>query len=88
MNILTTLGRNRVTNALVKTLRINRAVDAYLARFPIKRRTPSGLVYHVGTVPSLIVASDVFSTDVYAGPLALVQPRTFVDLVPTWGIFR
>jgi FkbM family methyltransferase len=87
LNILTTLGRNRVTNALVKTLRINRAVDAYLARFPIKRRTTSGLVYHIGTVPSLIVASDVFSTDVYAGPLGLVQPRTFIDLGANVGYF-
>lgn len=87
MNLMITLLRNRFANAFVKHLRINRAVDAYLAVFPIKRRTPSGLAYRIETVPSLVVANEIFTTDVYAKPVALIQPKTFVDLGCNVGYF-
>lgn len=87
MNLVDALRRNRFANAVVKHLRINRLVDAYLGRFPIRKRTPSGLVYLENSVPSLVVANEIFSTDVYARPVALLQPRTFVDLGANVGYF-
>jgi len=72
---------------LVKNLRINRLADTYLGRFPIKRRTPSGLVYEVDSVPSLVVANEIFSTDAYVKPVARIQPKTFVDLGSNVGYF-
>jgi hypothetical protein len=67
MNLLAGLWRNRPANTLVKTLRINRLADAYLARFPVKRRTPSGMVYEASSVPS----SPIFDIE----HLRLFSPR-------------
>ena len=80
MNLLGTLQRNPAVNSLVKKLRINRLVDFYLRRFPLTRKTASGCVYRVDSVPSLVVAREIFATDVYARPVATARPRTFVDL--------
>jgi FkbM family methyltransferase len=80
MNVLGTLQRNPAVNSLAKKLRINRAVDFYLRRFPLTRKTRTGLIYRVDSVPSLVVAREIFATDVYAKPIATAQPRTFVDL--------
>jgi FkbM family methyltransferase len=87
VNLVHTLWRNPLANGLVKNLRIDRLVDAFLVKFPIKRRTSGGLVYEVDSVPSLVVANEIFSTDVYAKPLALIQPRTFIDLGANVGYF-
>jgi FkbM family methyltransferase len=87
VNLVMALWRNPIANALVKNLRINRLVDAYLARFPIERKTPSGLVYRVNTVPSFVIANEIFTMDVYSKPLALIRPRTFVDLGCNVGYF-
>jgi FkbM family methyltransferase len=87
MNLGLALHRNAFANSLVKTMRINRVIDAYLARFPIRRRTPSGLVYWQESVPSMVVANEIFSTDLYAGPVATVRPSTFVDLGANVGYF-
>jgi len=87
VNLIETLWRNRFANAFVKNLRINRLLDAYWGRFPIKRRTASGLVYEVDSVPALVVANEIFSTDVYVKPVALIQPKAFVDLGSNVGYF-
>jgi len=87
MNFLEALRRNHFANVFVKKLRINRLLDAYWGRFPIEKRTASGLVYLVNSVPSLIVANEIFSTDVYVKPVSLVQPKTFVDLGANVGYF-
>ncbi len=87
MNLGLALHRSAFANTLVKTLRINRVVDAYLGRFPIRRRTPSGLVYWQESVPSMVVANEIFSTDLYARPISVVRPTTFVDLGANVGYF-
>jgi FkbM family methyltransferase len=81
------LHRSALANSLIKHLRINRVVDAYLGRFPIRRRTESGLVYSQESVPSFVVANEIFATDLYAVPIAMVRPRTFVDLGANVGYF-
>ena len=88
MNLIVSLWQNRLAKTLVKTLRINRLVDVYLRRFPIKHRTPSGLVYGAESVPSLVVANEISATAVYAEPLSLVRPKSFVDLGANVGISR
>ena len=87
MNVVQALWRNHFANVFVKKLRINRLLDAYLGRFPIERRTASGLIYQVNSVPSLVVANEIFSTDMYVKPVSLVQPKTFVDLGANVGYF-
>jgi FkbM family methyltransferase len=77
--------RNHVN--LIVDLQRNRFANAYLDRFPIKRTTPSGVVYRVESVPSLVVANEVFATDDYIKPISLVRPRTFVDLGANVGYF-
>ena len=87
MNLIGTLQRNPVVNSLVKKLRINRLMDLYLGRFPLTRKTSTELVYRVTSVPSLVVADEIFGTDVYARPLATVRPESFVDLGSNVGYF-
>jgi hypothetical protein len=87
VNLIVSLWQNRLAKTLVKTLRINRLVDVYLRRFPIKHRTPSGLVYGAESVPSLVVANEISATAVYAEPLSLVRPKSFVDLGANVGYF-
>ena len=87
MNLGLAFHRSAFANTLVKTIRINRVIDAYLGRFPIRRRTPSGLVYWQESVPSMVVANEIFSTDLYAGPVAMLRPTTFVDLGTNVGYF-
>jgi FkbM family methyltransferase len=87
MNLIQKLQRNSLINTLVKTLRVNRLMDAYLKRFPITRETPFGLTYKVESVPSLVVANEAFSTDDYAKPISQIRPKTFVDLGSNVGYF-
>ena len=87
MNLLGTLQRNPLANSLVKKLRVNRVADFYLGRFPLKRTTSSGFFYRVDSVPSLVVAREIFATDVYAKPIATARPQTFVDLGSNVGYF-
>lgn len=87
MNLLRTLHRSPLVNTLVKKLRINRVADCYLGRFPLRKKTPSGLCYRVDSVPSLVVANEIFATDVYAKPVATARPQTFIDLGSNVGYF-
>ena len=87
MNFIQILQRNSLTNALVKTLRVNRLFDAYWGRFPITRKTASGLIYKIEFVPSLVVANEIFSTDDYLKPVSQISPKTFVDLGSNVGYF-
>ncbi len=87
VNLIVELHRNRFANALVKVLQISRVVDVYLDRFLIRRTTPSGVVYWVESVPSLVVANEIFATDDYMKPVSRVRPRTIVDLGANVGYF-
>ncbi len=87
MNLVGALQRNPLVNSAVKTLCIHRVADAWLRRFPIRTRTASGSVYIVDSVSALVVAREIFSTDVYAGPVAELRPKTFVDLGSNVGYF-
>lgn len=87
MNILEVLRRNRLVNSLVKRSRMNNLIDAYLARFPLTKRTPTGLVYKIESIPSLIAANEVFATACYGTAIRLVAPKTFVDLGANVGYF-
>ncbi len=87
MNLIGALQRNSFINAAVKLARVNVLVDWLLRLFPKKRRTSSGIVYRVDSVPSWVVANEVFKTDVYARAIELVKPRTFIDLGANVGYF-
>jgi FkbM family methyltransferase len=87
MNVFRNLHRNTLVNSVVKNLRINRLVDAYLGRLPIKRKTSNGFVYEIESVPSMVVANEIFSTDDYLKPVSQIRPKTFVDLGANVGYF-
>ena len=87
MNVLGALQRNRWANTAVKTLRIHRAVDWVLARRSLQRRTPTGLTYSVDSLPSLVVANEIFGSTGYRDAVRLSNPRTFVDLGANVGYF-
>lgn len=87
MNLLNALWRNRLANTLVKTLRVNRLVDAGLSRWPLKRRTSTGQVYELDSVPSLLVANEIFASDIYRKPVSTIRPGTFLDLGANVGYF-
>ena len=87
MNLIGALQRNPLINSLVKTLRLHRIADAWLGRFPLRTRTASGCVYCVDSISALVVAREIFSTDVYAAPVAQVRPVTFIDLGSNVGYF-
>ena len=87
MNWIGALQRNRVANSLVKTLRIHRLADFGLNRHPLKRKTAHGFTYCVESTASLVVAKEIFDTDMYARAVALVQPVTFIDLGANVGFF-
>ncbi len=87
MKILERAHRNRLINSFVKWFRINRLCDGYLSRFPVIRKTSTGLIYKVESVPSLIVANEIFGTGAYAKAIEAVAPSTFVDLGANVGYF-
>jgi FkbM family methyltransferase len=87
VNILETLWRNRAINSLVKWFRINKVFDYYLNRFPLKKITPTGLVYKIENIPSLLVANEIFNLGVYRSAIEAVAPKTFVDLGANVGYF-
>ena len=87
MNILERAHRNQYINSFVKWSRANRLVDFYLARFPLVRRTSTGLTYKVGSVPSLVVANEIFGAGDYVKAIEAVAPITFVDLGANVGYF-
>lgn len=80
MSLITTLQRNPFINTTIKRLRFNRLFDLWLKRFPLPRRTPSGLTYRIDSIPSWVVASEIFKTDVYAEAIRSVRPQSFADL--------
>lgn len=87
MNWVGALQRNPIANSLVKILRVYRLVDFALNWRPLQRKTAQGFTYRVESTASLVVAKEIFDTDTYARPVALVQPVTFIDLGANVGFF-
>jgi FkbM family methyltransferase len=87
MNIVNSLQRNRWVNTAVKNLRIHKAFDWALARRPLQRTTSQGLHYAIASVPSLVVANELFASNFYADAVRCLSPRTFVDLGANVGYF-
>jgi FkbM family methyltransferase len=51
------------------------------------RRTTTGLIYKIDSVPSWVVANEIFGTDSYGKAIRSVDPKTFVDLGANVGYF-
>ena len=86
-NLAFSLSRSRWLNAAIKNLGINRVVDWALAIRPLHKTTSHGFRYDVSSVPSLVVASELFSSNSYADAVRRVNPRTIVDLGANVGYF-
>jgi FkbM family methyltransferase len=87
MNLIGRLQRNPWINAAVKHTGVNRVVDRLLQTFPIPRRTRSGLIYRIDSVPSWVVAQEIFGTDVYSRAIEEVRPGCFISLGANVGYF-
>jgi FkbM family methyltransferase len=81
------MQRNPWINSAVKILRLHRGIDFILARWPLRKTTRQGLQYSIYSVASLIVANEVFGTDVYADAVRFAKPKNFVDLGANVGYF-
>ena len=87
MSILNVMQRTPWINSTVKTLRLHHCIDFILARWPLRKTTPHGCRYCIHTVAGLIVANEIFGTDVYVDAVRLANPKTFVDLGANVGYF-
>ncbi len=85
--LLLRLQRHPTINALVKQLRLHRMADLVLNLLPLKRVTPRGFRYDIRSVASVVVANEIFETDMYRGPLSNEPIRRFVDLGCNVGYF-
>ncbi len=81
------LSRIGSLSGLVKGAGIDRVCDSVLGRWCPVRRASCGVKYHLDSLATAVVASEVFSSSSYAIPLRELRPARIVDVGANVGLF-
>lgn len=86
--LISWLSRSAVARRIVQVFRLHRVANAWLRRFPVVKRLPSGVVYRATRIESIPLAQEMFDKGaLYDASLLPANFTTFADLGCNVGYF-